>query len=133
NPTSDPKGGERAVWALRSGGGRPWKLVVAGNPELSADGRWVAFAKEGQIYRVPVSRTVALSETDKAEKPFFRAFGANSNPRWSPDSTKLAFVSNRGDHSFIGIYEVAKQKITYLAPSVDHDTNPTWSPDGKRI
>ncbi len=134
NPTSNPKGSERAVWALRtSGGGKPWKLAVAGNPELSADGRWVAFAKEGQIYRVPVSRSVALSETDKADKPFFLAFGTNSNPRWSPDSTKLAFVSNRGDHTFIGVYDVAKQKINYLAPSVDHDTNPTWSPDGKRI
>jgi dipeptidyl-peptidase 4 len=133
NPTSDPKGGERAVWALRTSGGRPWKLVVAGNPVLSPDGRWVAFAKEGQIYRVPVNRTVALSETDKGEKPFFMAFGSNSNPRWSPDSTKLAFVSNRSDHSFIGVYDLAKQKITYLAPSVDHDTSPTWSPDGKRI
>ena len=133
NPTSDPKGGERAIWAMRTGGGRPWKLVVGGNPVLSPDGRGVAFAKEGQIYRVPVNRTGVLSETEKGEKPLFLAFGTNSNPRWSPDSTKLAFVSNRGDHSFIGVYDLAKQKITYLAPSVDHDTSPTWSPDGKHI
>jgi dipeptidyl aminopeptidase/acylaminoacyl peptidase len=133
NPTSDPKGSERAVWAMRTGGGRPWKLVVAGNPALSPDGRWVSFAKEGQIYRVPVHRQGALSETDRGEKPLFRAFGNNGNPRWSPDSTKIAFVSNRGDHSFIGVYDVLKQKITYLGPSVDHDTSPTWSPDGKRL
>jgi dipeptidyl-peptidase-4 len=133
NPTSDAKGGERAVWARRTSGGRPWKLVVAGNPALSPDGRWVAFAKEGQIHRVPVNRQGALSDTDKGDTPLFRAFGANGNPRWSPDSTRLAFVSNRGDHTFIGVYDVARQKITYLAPSVDHDTSPTWSPDGQRI
>ena len=28
NPTSDPRGGERAVWAARTAGGAPWKVVT---------------------------------------------------------------------------------------------------------
>jgi dipeptidyl aminopeptidase/acylaminoacyl peptidase len=62
-----------------------------------------------------------------------RAWGNNGTPVWSPDGTKFAFVSNRVDHSLIGIYNVAARAVTLLAPSVDHDTSPTWSPDGKRV
>jgi dipeptidyl aminopeptidase/acylaminoacyl peptidase len=46
---------------------------------------------------------------------------------------KFAFVSDRVDHSLIGIYDVASRAVTFVAPSVDHDASPTWSPDGKRI
>jgi len=53
--------------------------------------------------------------------------------KWSPDGTKLAFVSNRVDHSLVGAYDVRTRQVKFLSPSVDHDTSPTWSPDGKRI
>ncbi|MBN2199430.1 MAG: S9 family peptidase, partial [Candidatus Aminicenantes bacterium] len=43
------------------------------------------------------------------------------------------FVSNREDHSFVGIYDLDKDKITWISPSVDRDSEPAWSPDGKRI
>ncbi len=35
-------------------------------------------------------------------------------PEWSPDGSQLAFVSNRGDHSFIGIYTNDSTPIVYL-------------------
>src|SRR5207249_9929365 len=44
-----------------------------------------------------------------------------------------AFVSDRVDHSFIGVYDTRTKSVTFLAPSVDHDTSPTWSADGTRI
>jgi dipeptidyl-peptidase 4 len=31
------------------------------------------------------------------------------------------------------VYDVAARKLTYLTPSVDYDSAPVWSPDGKRI
>jgi len=133
NPASNADGAERAIWAARTSGGRPWKLAVAGNPALSPDGRWVLFTKDGQIHRAAVNRQGATSEVDRGERPLFRAFGNNGNPRWSPDSAKIAFVSNRDDHSFIGVYDLKTRKVSYLSPSVDRDTSPTWSPDGKRI
>ena len=135
NPTSDPRGGERAVWAARTSGGDPWKVVeLTGTAELSPDGKWVAFAQEGQIYAVPVARPRPNTPAAAAPpEPFFKAFGQNSGPVWSPDGQRLAFVSQRTDHSFIGVYTVADQRLLYLAPSVDRDSSPTWSPDGKRI
>ena len=68
-----------------------------------------------------------------AQPPLFSVFGEQRSPVWSPDSKKLAFVSNRGDHSFIGIYDLTDPGIIYLSAAVDRDTSPTWSPAGDRV
>jgi dipeptidyl aminopeptidase/acylaminoacyl peptidase len=135
NPSQFPDGSEQAIWAVRSREAKPFRLTAGASPALSPDGKWVVFAKDGQIYGVAVQPALkkTSSTTDEELKPLFRTWGTNSNPRWSPDSKKIAFVSDRQDHSYIGVYDLASRKITYLAPSVDSDTNPAWSVDGKRI
>ena len=130
NPASDPRGAERAVWAASTAGGEPWRVVEAWNVALSPDGEWVAYAKDGAIYRAPVNPGVVTTEPDR---PLFSVFGSQGTPVWSPDSRKLAFVSDRGDHSYIGIYDTDSPGITYLGPAVDRDTSPTWSPDGTSV
>ncbi|HUF31415.1 MAG TPA: prolyl oligopeptidase family serine peptidase [Gemmatimonadaceae bacterium] len=133
NPMHDPAGSERAIWAVRtSGGGEAWRVAEGGSPELSPDGRWVLFVKDGQIHRARVLPG-ATTAVDSGTKAFITAWGSQSSPQWSPDGAKIAFVSNRQNHSFIGIYDVQTRTIDYLSPSVDCDASPTWSPDGKRI
>jgi dipeptidyl aminopeptidase/acylaminoacyl peptidase len=148
NPTSSPTGAARTIWAVRTTGGAPWTLGEGTTPALSPDGRTVVYSKDGQIYRyaiaaaavrltgasgfsrTPTSRTPS-SRTPAT--PFIRAWGTNTNPTWSPDGTRVAFVSNRVDHSFVGVYDVRTKEVRFLSPSVDHDTSPTWSPDGARV
>ena len=130
NPASDPRGAERAVWAASTAGGEPWRVVEAWNVALSPDGEWVAYAKDGAIYRAPVNPGVVTTEPDR---PLFSVFGSQGTPVWSPDSRKLAFVSDRADHSYIGIYDTDSPGIIYLGPAVDRDTSPTWSADGTRV
>jgi dipeptidyl aminopeptidase/acylaminoacyl peptidase len=134
NPTSHPDGAERAIWAARTvGAGGAWRLAEGSNPVLSPGGRFVLFVRDGQIYRVPTASGAKATAMDKAEKPFIAAGGTNSNPRWSPDGAKVAFVSDRVDHGYIGLYDVRTRTATFVAPGVDRDTSPTWSPDGKRV
>src|SRR4051812_23942423 len=134
SPEADPNGVERAIWAARTTGGAAWRLAEAENGELSPDGRFVAFAKDGEIYRVPTGQAAPrTSDVDKGLKPFISIWGTNTNPTWSPDSRKIAFVSNRTNHSFIAIYDLTSRKVTYMSPGVDWDTSPAWSPDGTRI
>src|SRR5262249_29836240 len=73
------------------------------------------------------------SEMDRGEKPFIQAWGTNTAPIWSPDGTKIAFSSNRGDHSFIAVYDMPTRTMKYMAPSVDHDTSPMWAADSKSL
>lgn len=133
NPLSDPNGAERAIWAARTAGGGAWRVTEAGAYQLSPDGRFVLFARDGQIYRATTARMRPASARDRGEEPFITAWGTNGNASWSPDGTKIAFVSQRTDHSFVVIADNTTRKLTYMAPSVDFDTSPTWSADGKKV
>lgn len=132
NPSHDPAGAERAIWAARTDGSGAWRLAEGGSPVLSPDGQAVLYVKDGQIYRALTSQPAPASN-DRPIKPFIKEWGNNSNPRWSPDGSKIAFVSNRQNHAFIGLYDVKTGRVTYVAPSVDFDGSPTWSPDSKRL
>lgn len=137
NPTSDPAGGEQAVWAMHTSGGEPWKVVETGAPVLSPDGRWVYFVREGQIHRVPTDPHELTARTPVPgageTEPLFLAWGTNRGPVPSPDGRLLAFTSSRDDHAYIGIYDLESRTVIYMAPGVDRDSSPTWSHDSARI
>jgi len=132
NSDSGPDGREQEIWAVSTGGGKPWKLAVGANPVLSPDGQWALIVQEGLIYRLPLKPPADSAEVPKPEL-LFRAAGRNGSPRWSPDSSRVAFVTMRNDHSFIGVFDLAKREITWIAPNVDRDSDPHWSADGSQI
>src|SRR4029077_8624870 len=51
NPTADPAGAQRTIWAARTSGGGARKLGEGTTPAWSRDGRTVLFSRERQIYR----------------------------------------------------------------------------------
>ena len=108
-------------------------MVEGSDPILSPNGKWVLVQNDGEIYEVPVEFHSSGTFAECGLKPLFRTHGNNSSYRWSPDSTKIAFVSHRNDHSYIGIYDHETRKISYVSPAVDRDTSPSWSADGKKI
>jgi len=124
NPTSNPAGAEQAVWAIAWTGGEPKRIDAGHSPDISSRGT-IVYVKDGQVWLAP------LDGSEKPQQLVVR--GQNFGPHWSPDGSKLAFVSARGDHSFISIYDVAAKSISFVAPTVDSDGSFVWSLDGKRI
>ncbi len=58
----------------------------------------LSYLKKGQVWCLEINN-------QKEGRKEFQIRGSASSLRWSSDSKKLAFVSNRGDHSFIGVYD----------------------------
>ncbi|HXU19819.1 MAG TPA: S9 family peptidase [Verrucomicrobiae bacterium] len=68
-------------------------LQQVSDPQISPDGRYVAFVKSGpeggpHIWLVP-------ADGNSPARPFILSGGADVSPRWSPDSKEIAFLSNR--------------------------------------
>ena len=133
NPNANVQATERAIWAVKATGGPAWRVAAGGNPRLSPDGKWVLFVKDSQIYRAAVNLAAQVSDVDKGLKPFIKEWGVQGEPEWSPNGSKIAWVSTRTDHSFIMVYDLRKKSVTYVSPGVDFDTSPTWSDDGTQI
>lgn len=58
----------------------------------------------------------------------------NVQPTWSPDHSRIAFVSNRGDGN-VDIYVMRNDgsMVQRLTNNPGEDSQPAWSPDGSRI
>ena len=125
NPDLSPAKPDQSIWSVALDGSGAKKLTEGHEPAISPKGDSVAFIRGGQIYLMkPSGQDAALAVAQK---------GSASDLRWSPDGRYLAFVSTRQEHSFIGLFSPADKTIRYLDASVDHDSNPVWSPDGSRL
>ncbi len=127
NPASLTEGVEQDLWIVPVAGGAPRKLAEGMAPAMMPDGESVLFVtRNGEIHRVGLQ---------EGAKPglLLHVRGKQSALRVSPDGARVAFVSDRGNHSFIGVHEFATRKLVYLDPSVDRDGEPVWSPDSQRV
>ncbi|HWD00233.1 MAG TPA: prolyl oligopeptidase family serine peptidase [Candidatus Sulfopaludibacter sp.] len=126
NPALDPKGVSQDIWVAELSGAPPRKIAAGSEPAISPNGGRLAFASGGQIYSARLDGTTPAAI-------LFHSRGTAHAPEWSPDGARVSFVSNRGDHSFIGVYDVAASALRYLDPSTDDDSEPAWSPDSRSI
>ncbi|HEY6482036.1 MAG TPA: prolyl oligopeptidase family serine peptidase [Steroidobacteraceae bacterium] len=125
DPTASPEQPTMAIWTVPVSGGAPQKLADGDEPAISAHGQ-LAFIKDDRVWTVP------LDGSGKVEPLFFDR-GKDSELHWSPDGSRLAFVSGRGEHALIGIFRSGNEPLVYLAPSTGHDLSPRWCSDGIRI
>ena len=126
NPTSSPIEPKMQVWSVPVDGGSPRLIGEGDDPAVAPRTGKVAFVRDHKVWVAPVDAS------KPAELAIF-AKGSSESPVWSPDGRTLAFVSNRDDHSFVGLFLGSDQPIRYLAPSTSRDSAPVWSPDGTTI
>ena len=135
NPASWTKGAKQQVFALEvdAKDAAPRLLGEMGCPEegcedieISPDGKWAVWSAKKKLW-------LASVDGKQQAKELASVHGSAEQPKWSPDSKQIAFVSQRDTHSFVAIYDFDRDFVRYLTPSVDKDSMPRWSPDGRQI
>lgn len=96
------------------------------NVDVSPDGSRVAFDMLGDVYVMPIS---GGTPTRIAE-----GLSYEQQPRWSPDGTRIAFVSDRGGGDNVWIMNADGSDKKQLTKEDFRLLNqPSWSPDGRYI
>src|SRR5689334_2510062 len=108
------------------------QLVRISDPRLSPDGRWVAFGvqsinlenntKPKQIYIVPLEGGEPRKIADSAERP-----------RWSPDSKRIAFVSDRSGSSQIWSMDTDGANARQITNLATEAAGVLYAHDGKNL
>ena len=126
NPAQLLTSTERTIWMIDMETDSLQKIGAGIAPAFSPDGTKLIYLNRGEVWQFTVGKKL------EPTKLFFVRSGVQSL-RWSPDGSKIAFVANRGDHAFIGYYDLKSNKVVYVDPSVDNDSDPAWSPDGNSL
>lgn len=113
-----------------------FKLKRVGNPQMSPDGKWVAFTVSSTDLEKNESKTriwkisVASGETI----PMTAEEYSSSYPKWSPDGKYFSFLSarNKGKTQVWALNTLGGEaiKLTEIKQGVE---DYVWSPNGKRI
>jgi dipeptidyl aminopeptidase/acylaminoacyl peptidase len=124
NPAHLMESAAPMIWKLTVTDGKKEQIGNGSTPSVFGDK--LVFNRGGQVFFKDL-------KTNDAPRQLFQVRNGASQVRWSPDGSKLAFVSSRGEHSFVGVYDFDKKDYQFLSPSAERDNEPCWSPDGKQI
>lgn len=126
NPAEIAGGVVQTVYVVDLRGGEPLKLGEGHAPVASPDGNRVLFLRDGVVYSTTPKRGASA-------EALFKVRGHADSLRFSPDGQRLAFVSLRGNHSFVGIYGFADRSVRWVDAGLSYDTEPRWSADGQQL
>ena len=133
----------------------PPQGYVDRNPDVSPDGRRIAFEREGvdcgpdcgydEIFVVDVDGSNVTQLTHNPPGAVCGTGGyCNGMPAWSPDGKTIAFsrasglivddlIENVGIEVMNADGSHLRQLTQTTRPASGEDTNPQWSPDGRKI
>ncbi|MGK7294437.1 MAG: amidohydrolase family protein [Candidatus Wenzhouxiangella sp. M2_3B_020] len=131
-PAENGGDGDSEGWSVQDPPGE-WQSIQIDTDEVSwstvtvhPDGEYLVFDLLGDLYRLPIGGGEAEALTSGIAWDF--------QPRFSPDGTRIAFISDRGGAENVwsmkadgtGMVQVTDERAQLLH-------NPAWSPDGDFI
>jgi dipeptidyl aminopeptidase/acylaminoacyl peptidase len=106
------------------------------DPQIRKDGAQIAYGRmANDIMTDRQSQSLWLIDTATgAQTPLASGPGFNSSPRWSPDGSRIAYLSTGADgRTQIMIHWLRGGESAVITNLVEAPSDITWSPDGKQI
>ena len=112
-----------------------FELEWAVNPEISPDGNRVVYQRSGfDIMKDRKQSRLWMMNADGSNHTKLTSKDIHeSNPKWSPDGTRIAFTSSTENGSEIFVYWLATGKTAKLTQLDKSPSGLSWSPDGNHI
>ena len=107
-------------------------------PDISGDGRYLAYAVSGTVSRyqggVQVIQSLWIMDLETGQaRQLLLSRGQDIHPDWSPSGKELAFASNRSGQFEIWVADTDGNELRQLTLGSGSKTWPAWSPDGESI
>ena len=133
-------GGNRQIYVMDSNG-KNVKLLTNGSlgsyPAWSPDGQTIAYngsEKDNWVEDVHSGIFLIAPDGSNRRKLAGDIPVSDTEPAWSPDSQRIAFVSWREDWTGdIGVMDADGRNSKRLTHTPVNESHPTWSPDGSKI
>lgn len=123
NPASAAETPRQQVFVMPAAGGAAQLVGDGHSPVFSPDGARLAFTRRGEIWLWEAGKPRRLASVR----------GTITRLQWSPDGSRLLFIDNRGDYSFVGLLAAGGGDVRYLGPGLGFSIEPVFSPDGARV
>ena len=113
------------------------KKVIT-DAQISSNGNSIAFVV-GDCFKEKIGKAksnIWLADVGSGTlRQFTRGAGTDNFPRWSPDGTKLAFLSDRSENRLVQVYLIDREggEALQLTDIRGEITDFAWSPSGKEI
>jgi imidazolonepropionase-like amidohydrolase/Tol biopolymer transport system component len=96
------------------------------NVDVSPDGRTIVFDLLGDVYTMPIGGGRASR--------IMGGLAFDMQPRFSPDGSKLAFISDRDGNFNLWLADPNGENATQVSKEDSREVNsPAWSPDGEYV
>lgn len=112
-----------------------FELEWVTDPQIAPDGQHIVYERRGMdIMKDRRSSRIWLIKADGSEHQKLSSSDVNeSKPRWSPDGTRIAYVSSTEQGSELFVYWLKTGKTARLSQLENSPGNLAWSADGKHI
>ena len=112
-----------------------FNLEWASDPEISPDGRTIAYVRESNDVMIDRPRpTIWLIDVATGQqRPLLAGAGSYFSPRWSPDGTRLAYVASDNGSTQLYVRWMGSGESARITGLPNSPSGIAWSPDGRRI
>ena len=112
-----------------------FQLEYAADPQISPDGQWVVYVRQWQDLMTDrrYSNLWLVKADGSNHRPLTTGKFVESQPRWSPDGKRIAYLSNKDGAQQVYVRWMDGGLTQPVTNTMSPPGTPTWSPDGNWI